>query len=358
MGLFLLLRTQPLWSDFTSLRALIVILGLITAIVASSITRVQSSIKAQIAYASITQIGIMFIEVALGLPWLALIHFICNASLRTYQLLISPSIVGYLVHDQFFHFTPPPQRIGQTFLGKIRATLYILSMKEWNMDTIESNYFWRRLKSIGRVFAFLDTSTAQIISAVLLVLTATISILATASAGVALGVSTAAAVISIVFYIRAYTTKTAASTGWNLVMLGNMFSALFLSLATGGEWNYIAMYGAGVLAAFLAGRAILRDLEAKGESTMLQDYQGSMYAHEVLGHVFFIVCLLFIVFPISPSFLAQEVLLSSIPKEHAFQIALFCISYLLAGVGTMRIFVKVFFGPNKKGHHETAYRSS
>ncbi len=358
MGLFLLLRTYPLWSGFTWLHVLIAALGLITAVSASSITRVQSSIKAQIAYASITQIGIMFIEVALGLPWLALIHFVCNASLRTYQLLISPSIVGYLVHDQFFHFTPPPQRIGQSLLGKIRATLYILSMKEWNMDTVESNYFWRRLKSIGRAFAFLDSTTAQFASVALLLVAACASTLVAMSTNVALGASTLAAIVSIVFYIRAYTTKGSAIAGWNLIMLGNLFGVLFLELATGADWKYIIMYGVGVVAAFIAGRIILNYLETCGDSITLQQFQGSIYAHEVLGHAFFIVCLLFIVFPISPSFLAQEVFLSLIPKAHAFQIVLFCLSYLLAGVSTMRIFVKVFFGPQEKGHHETAYKSS
>src|SRR6266540_2015722 len=148
MGLFLLLRTYPLWEGSTWLRMTIAVLGLITAIVASSIARVQSSIKTQIAYASITQIGIMFIEVAAGLPWLALLHFASNASLRTYQLLISPSVVSYLVHDQFFYFVPPPQRIKHTLLGKLRATIYILSIKEWNMNTGASRYLWRPLKSI------------------------------------------------------------------------------------------------------------------------------------------------------------------------------------------------------------------
>ncbi|HSW90301.1 MAG TPA: proton-conducting transporter membrane subunit, partial [Patescibacteria group bacterium] len=96
MGLFLLLRTYPLWQGITWLRVAIAVIGLVTAIVASTIARVQSSIKTQIAYASITQIGIMFIEIAAGLRWLVLVHFVSNASLRTYQLLISPSIVSYL----------------------------------------------------------------------------------------------------------------------------------------------------------------------------------------------------------------------------------------------------------------------
>lgn len=358
MGLFLLFRTHALWGDYTALRVVIAVLGLTTAVVASAITRVQSSIKAQIAYASITQIGIMFIEVALGLPWLALIHFVCNASLRTYQLLISGSIMGYLVHDQFFHFVPPAQRIKNTLLGRIYATFYVLGMKEWNMSTAESYYFWRRLKAFGRVFRFLDKPVAQIVSVAGLLAITVFFGNSIVSEGAVLAASTAAAIVSIVFYVRAYTTKGSASAGWNLVMLGNLFGAFFLGLAAGGEWKYLVMYGVGVVAAFIAGHISLRSLVNDGESTSLQDYQGSVYKYPVLALIFFIVCLLFIVFPISPSFLGQEVLLSSIPEEHAFQIVLFCFSYLLAGVSTMRIFVKVFFGPHEKGHHETAYKSA
>src|SRR6266496_4867435 len=148
MGLFLLLRTYPLWEGNAGLRIAIAVVGLITAIVASSIARTQSSAKTQIAYASITQIGIMFIEVAAGLQWLVLLHFVSNASLRAYQLLISPSVVSYLIHDQFFHFTPPLQRIKDTFMGRLRATFYILGIKEWNMNTAVSHYLWKPLKSI------------------------------------------------------------------------------------------------------------------------------------------------------------------------------------------------------------------
>ena len=62
-------------------------------------------------------------------------------------------------------------------------------------------------------------------------------------------------------------------------------------------------------------------------------------------------------FPISPSFLGQEILLSSIPGSHALQIALFCLTYLLIGVSIMRLYIKVFFGPYKTSYHEIAYKS-
>jgi NADH-quinone oxidoreductase subunit L len=355
MGLFLLLRTYPLWEGSIELRISIAVLGLVTAVVASSIARVQSSIKTQIAYASITQIGIMFIELAAGLHWLVLLHFISNASLRTYQLLISPSVVSYLVHDQFFSFAPPLQKIKNTFTGRLRATFYILGIKEWNMNTAVSHYVWKPLKSAGRMFAFLDSLPIQVIS---LVLCLALAGLAALSTGLLLAISTIAALVSIIFYVRAYTTKNSARICWNLIMLGHLFGALFLALASTGDWRYLAMYGAGVAVAFIVGHICLRYLEVKGELSLLRDYQGSIYSFNSLGNLFFIASLLFMAFPISPSFLAQDILLSLISGSHAFQIALFCLSYLLVGVSTIRLYTKVFFGPHKTSHHERAYRSS
>lgn len=358
MGLFLLLRTYPLWEGSTWLRITIAVVGLVTAIVASSIARVQSSIKTQIAYASITQIGIMFIEVAAGLPWLALVHFVSNASLRTYQLLISPSVVSYLVHDQFFYFVPPAQKIKNTILGKLRATVYILSIKEWNMNTAVRHYLWRPFRLIGRAFAFLEMLPVQAVAIALFLAMAGIASSVAASTNTAMVVSTVAAIIGFAFYVRAYATKSSAMICWNLIMIGHLFGALFLGLASGGHWQYLGMYSVGVVTAFLAGHVCLWYLQVQGESLALRDYHGTIFAFKKLGHVFFIICLLFMAFPISSSFLAQDILLSFIPGGHVLQIALFGLTYLIMGVGVMRLYTKVFFGPYKRSYHEVAYRSS
>jgi NADH:ubiquinone oxidoreductase subunit 5 (subunit L)/multisubunit Na+/H+ antiporter MnhA subunit len=355
MGLFLLLRTFPLWEDSVGLRIAVAVVGLVTAIVASSIARVQSSAKTQIAYASITQIGIMFIELALGLQWLVLLHFVSNAALRTYQLLISPSIVSYLIHDQFFTFVQPLHKIKNTFMGRLRATFYTLGIKEWNMNSVVSSYVWQPLKTIGWSFVFLVSLRAQVVSVVLLL---SLVALAVTFTSLSLVIATIAAIISIIFYIRAYTTKNSARTCWNLIMLGHLFGALFLVLASAGSWGYLAMYGAGVVLAFIVGHVCLWYLQTKGEQNALRDYHGSIYAFTKLGNFFFVVSLLFMAFPISPSFLSQDIMVSLIPVDHAFMVVLFCLSYLLIGVSTIRLYTKVFFGPHKTGYHEMAYKSS
>ncbi len=112
------MRTYPFWEQQFSVRILIGVLGLATTVITTGIARVQSSIKSQIAYASIAQIGLIFIEVAAGWHALALIHFAGNAFLRTYQLLVSPSVVSYLIREQFYNFSPRDRSIENSFPKK------------------------------------------------------------------------------------------------------------------------------------------------------------------------------------------------------------------------------------------------
>jgi hypothetical protein len=226
------------------------------------------------------------------------------------------------------------------------------------MNTAVSHYVWKPLKAVGRKFAFLDTLSVQAVSLAVFLVALIINASARVSDRSSLVISTAAAIISIIFYIRAYTTKNTAKICWNLIMLGNLFGVLFLGLASTGNWLYLAMYGVGVVIAFAIGHVCLRHLETKGESSVLRDYHGSIYVFARLGNFFFIVALLFMAFPISPSFLAQDILVSSIPADRVLMVILFCFSYLLVGVSTIRLYTKVFFGPHKTSHHEIAYKSS
>ena len=56
-------------------------------------SRVQNDIKVSLAYASLTQVGIIVVEIGLGLRYLALIHIMGHACLRTMQLLRAPTLL-------------------------------------------------------------------------------------------------------------------------------------------------------------------------------------------------------------------------------------------------------------------------
>ena len=160
IGVFLLLRTYGYWEHVAAFKALVIFTGLSTSIVAISIAKLQSSLKPQIAYSSIAQIGLMFIEIALGFHTLALFHFAGNACLRTYQLLVSPSVQHYLIHDMFFNFTPKPQVNNGRAFAKLKNSFYLLSLKEWNLDTMQHRFLWSPFKWIGRKVGFLSGKVA------------------------------------------------------------------------------------------------------------------------------------------------------------------------------------------------------
>ncbi len=86
-GCFLLLRAQPLLEQSPLARGLAVLAGASTALYATLTARVQTDVKSALAYASLTQVGFIVVEIALGLQIIAFVHMIGNACLRLLQFL-------------------------------------------------------------------------------------------------------------------------------------------------------------------------------------------------------------------------------------------------------------------------------
>ncbi len=95
LGAFLLLRVSPLIACSPALGAVLVVLGLATAGLAFLIGRVQTDIKAILSFASLSQVGVIVAEIGLGFRYLALVHLLGHACLRTLQFIRAPS----LLHD-------------------------------------------------------------------------------------------------------------------------------------------------------------------------------------------------------------------------------------------------------------------
>ena len=93
LGAFLLLRVGPILDISIWLRAAVVTIGLVTAVFAAFAGRVQTDIKSALSFASLTQVGIIVAEIGFGLRYIALIHIIGHACLRTLQFLRAPSLL-------------------------------------------------------------------------------------------------------------------------------------------------------------------------------------------------------------------------------------------------------------------------
>lgn len=94
LGPYLLLRNAPYLEASPVVRYAVLGIGTLTVLHASLVGRVQSDIKSAMAYGSATQVGLILVEISLGLHWLAIAHIMGHAALRTLQILRSPSVLA------------------------------------------------------------------------------------------------------------------------------------------------------------------------------------------------------------------------------------------------------------------------
>ncbi len=95
-GAYLLLRCAPLLDAAPWVSRLLLAIGLVTAVQAAVVRSVQTDLKGMLAYASMTQAGLILAEIGAGWRLLPLVHVISHAIIRSLQILRSPSAL----HDR------------------------------------------------------------------------------------------------------------------------------------------------------------------------------------------------------------------------------------------------------------------
>ena len=360
LGVFLLLRTYHYWDSVLPIKICIILIGIFTSIIATSIASVQSTVKTQIAYASIAQIGLMFIEIGFGWHWLVLIHLSGNALLRTYQLLVSPSVLGYMIHDQFFNFKPKKQKTYSAFINKLYNYFYMLSIKEWNMDTNLKFYIWNPFKLLGKLFQFISNPIGLVSSCLILIV------------GIAVYyfdnhipkqideyIHIFFSFIGMILILIAFTEKKNPLKAWLFIIISQIYVVLSVALLNDQyEYKEILTYVIGLFISALIGIIILYKLINKEKDINLNDFHGQISNHPKFSFWFLIACLAFVGLPFTPSFIGLDLMFSHIDHEEYLLITFVTISFLVLELSVLRIYARLFLGPNKKNPHPKAYRSS
>jgi NADH-quinone oxidoreductase subunit L len=359
-GVFLLLRTFPLWQEQVSVRIIIAALGLSTAIVAALIGRVQSSVKPQIAYASISQIGIMFIEVAAGLETLALIHFAGNAFLRSYQLLVSPSIASYRIREQLYNYRPRPLSIEDSLPRRLEYSFYLLSLKEWNLDRFMNKGIFSPLKTIGQRLGFLNMRNLFLF----FIPSYLLGIFLLFNQNFIPEIlkpyfSEFFAAIALLFVLRAFGERKYPRLVWLLILLNHFWIALAVSHNEDFDFGHTLLFLSGIVPMGIFGYILLEILRKKEPKHFdLFQYQGHAYEYRTLSVLFLIAGLGIMGFPISPSFLGEDLILSHI-NEADFLLAFFVsLSYIMGGIAVIRLYARLFLGPHVKTYHALPIKNS
>ncbi len=143
LGAYLLLRVSPMIDQSLLLQGLIVTIGAATALYAAIVSRVQTDVKSALAFASLLQVSIIFVEIGFGLRYLALIHIIGHASMRTLQLLRAPSLLRDLrkLEDNLGRESNRQnQKKSTSSLGLVQLWCYRFAIERGSLDAILDSF--------------------------------------------------------------------------------------------------------------------------------------------------------------------------------------------------------------------------
>jgi NAD(P)H-quinone oxidoreductase subunit 5 len=158
-GAYLLLRAQPLLAHSVVSSVLVIGIGLATAIHGTMVGRASADAKTSLAYASLTQVGVVFVEIGLGWKWVAITHILGHATVRTLQFLRAPS----MLHDYHRMHSAAGGELAQTgkhledlLPQRVQLWFYRWALDRGHLDTILDRWMLHPLMQLSGLFAKLD----------------------------------------------------------------------------------------------------------------------------------------------------------------------------------------------------------
>uniref|UniRef100_A0A486XWI8 Probable inorganic carbon transporter subunit DabB n=1 Tax=Rheinheimera sp. BAL341 TaxID=1708203 RepID=A0A486XWI8_9GAMM len=123
LGGILLLLFAPLLSYSSIATNLLLVIALCSTLLAALIMSTRISIKVRLAWSTVAQMGLMLVEIALGLYTLALLHLLAHSCYKAYAFLHSGNAVNHYLAAQLAQQTPP--RAWHWLLSLLLAVLLV-----------------------------------------------------------------------------------------------------------------------------------------------------------------------------------------------------------------------------------------
>jgi len=95
-GVYLVVRSAPIYDQAPTALIAVGIIGAVTALYGQLVGYVQTDIKGMLAASTTAQLGLMFLFCGLGLYAVAIFHLVAHAFYKSYLFLTAPSILHHL----------------------------------------------------------------------------------------------------------------------------------------------------------------------------------------------------------------------------------------------------------------------
>jgi len=164
-GCFLLLRAAPLLEHAPAARALAGLLGIATAVFAGITTRVQSDVKSSLAYASLTQVGLIVVEIAIGWYTIAFIHLAGHACFRLLQFLSAPNVLHDLhgLEEAMGDRGGRERRFALLTSDRARQRLFLIALERGFLDSFLDRVVVETFNRGARLLESLDQRLCDLV---------------------------------------------------------------------------------------------------------------------------------------------------------------------------------------------------
>ncbi len=120
IGGFVLIRLAPWMARAAPAQALMIVIGLTTAVVASLVMTTRVSIKVALAWSTIAQMGFMLVQCGLGAWHLALLHLVAHSLYKAHAFLSAGSVVErWRVQSLREQVRPSSARVGAAAVAAV-----------------------------------------------------------------------------------------------------------------------------------------------------------------------------------------------------------------------------------------------
>jgi len=159
-GCYMLLRFYPLLSDSALVMGAIAATGVFTALMGTMVGRSCTDAKGILAYASLSQVGLIFFEIGIGFPTLALWHASGHAVVRTLQFLRAPSALHefHQMHASAGgNLEQPGTYYSLLVPTSLRRWFYRLALERGYLDALLDRFVVVPLRNVGQVLLMVES---------------------------------------------------------------------------------------------------------------------------------------------------------------------------------------------------------
>jgi len=164
--------------------------------------------------------------------------------------------------------------------------------------------------------------------------------------------------VGLAMVLKSFTERKQARMSWMMIIMNHFWVALAISFNEHFDFHETLLYISGIVFAGLVGYICLRRLKHLEGNIDLDKFHGHSHRHPKIALVFLLACLGATGFPISPTFVGEDLIFSHIHEDQTLLAFFTALSFIVDGLAIMRIYARVFLGPHVKSVYSMAYRSS